>query len=152
MSHFTGTHRAKLDKKGRVSFPAQYRTIFGQIGNNEVYLRRHHRNASIEGFPRSRLDKMAADLAPLNDYSEESEDARLALFADSTLVTYDSEGRFSMPQEHAEYAQLGETIVFAGLGEFFLIMDDAAYQRRIEEARQRNRPGLNLPPAPRPPA
>src|SRR5215469_5490513 len=57
MALFIGTHQNKLDAKGRVSIPAQFRSALKKMSHAgegaavaTVYLRPSHQNACIEGW------------------------------------------------------------------------------------------------------
>lgn len=153
MRLFLNSHRAKLDKKGRVSFPAEFRAALDGIDSRTFYLRPHHMYGCVEGLSQPKLDALSDRLNQLDDYSEEAENLRLTLFGDTAQITYDAEGRFSMPQNLIDFAGLGESLVFTGMGDVFQIWEEQALERRKAEARQKARDNrLTVPGTARPPA
>jgi MraZ protein len=146
MRLFLDNHSAKVDRKGRVSFPAGFRTALERFETRNFYLRPHHMLDCIEGFTEPALEKIEARLAALDAYSEEHELLSLALLGDTTPLTYDAEGRFSLPAKLQAHAHIEEALVFVGLGETFHIWEPALFVARRAEslARLREQP-LTLP-------
>ena len=68
---FISTYENKLDKKGRVSVPAAYRSHLSNLGYNSVICYPSFTNSSIEFCPQSRLEKIAETIGfeQKNDYS-----------------------------------------------------------------------------------
>lgn len=150
MRLFLDSHSARLDKKGRVSFPASFRSSLERFETRTFYLRSHHLLDCVEGFSEPALEKIDADLAALPAYSDEHEMLALALLGDTTPLTYDAEGRFSLPAKHQAHARIEEALVFVGFGEKFQIWEPALLERRKAEslARLRNdRPSLPRVPS-----
>lgn len=134
MRLFLDNHTARLDKKGRVSFPASFRAALERFENRGFYLRPHHMHDCIEGFSEPALEQIDASLAALDAYSEEQELLSLALLGETTPLTYDAEGRFSLPAKLQTHALIEETLVFVGLGSTFQIWQPALFERRKAEA------------------
>jgi MraZ protein len=146
MTQFLGTHTNKLDKKGRVSVPAQFRSTLERLGDSEIILRPSHRAACIEAWPRREFEAMAEGMTRYDAFSDAYDDMAAALFAEAWPVTPDGEGRMSMPQELIDHAGLGEQVAFVGAGKIFQIWDPEAAKRRTVEAKLRARDrGLTLP-------
>lgn len=119
MSHFLGTHRARLDRKGRVSVPAPFRAAIARMEPAELILRPSHRAACIEAWPRPMLDAAQGALGRLDLFSDQADDMAAVLFADATPATPDAEGRIVLPEEliaHANLARKSE-VAFLGLGQ-----------------------------------
>jgi len=146
MRPFVDSHHAKLDKKRRVSFPASFRAKLESIEDGadqagdtrpdrrKFYLRPHHLMPCVEGFTETALSQIDASLSSLPAYSDEQELLSLALLGSTAEVTYDAEGRFSMPEEAQAHAGIEEALVFVGLGQKFQIWEPAQLARRKIEA------------------
>ncbi|HEY4250171.1 MAG TPA: hypothetical protein VGM87_03180 [Roseomonas sp.] len=146
MALFFNSHRAKLDKKGRVSFPAEFRAALEEdIGDpthkdyRAFYLRPHHLYDCCEGLSPKKLHSLAERLNQLDDYSEEAERLRETLFGDTARIVYDAEGRFSMPQNLIADAKIGESLVFTARGDTFHVWDEQAFEQRRAGQRQQGR-------------
>ncbi|MES2712641.1 MAG: division/cell wall cluster transcriptional repressor MraZ [Pseudomonadota bacterium] len=146
MRLFLDSHSARLDKKGRVSFPASFRTVLEQFENRSFYLRSHHLLDCIEGLSEPALEEDNIYLASLPAYSEEQELLSLALLGDTTPLTYDAEGRFSLPAKHQAHARIEEALVFVGSRLKFQIWEPALLERRKAEGQallRERKPGLS---------
>lgn len=144
MTPFMGTHKNKLDAKGRVSIPAPFRAALkGGAGDGSdtirVVLRPSHKQASIEGWSVAGFDGLAAGLKKLNEFSDDRDDLAFALYAEATPLDPDKEGRIGLPEHLAAHAGLTDSMVFVGLGERFEIWEPAAFERRRQEAAARTK-------------
>ena len=54
---FLSTYENKLDKKGRVSVPASFRSYLSNIGYNGVICYPSFNNHCIEAWPQDRIEK-----------------------------------------------------------------------------------------------
>jgi len=151
MTQFMGTHRNRLDAKGRVSIPAPFRAALkGGAGDGtdaaRVILRPSHKEASIEGWSVSGFGRLAASLQRLDEFSDDRDDMAFALYAQASSLDPDREGRVSLPEALAAHAGLSETVVFVGLGDRFEIWEPAALENRMATARANTKArGLTLP-------
>ena len=144
MYQFLGSHQNKLDAKGRVSVPAQFRTALRQSGETngagvQLVLRPSHLHPCIEAWPQGEFDALATPLAHYSRLSAEHQDLAASLYADAYPVEADKEGRILIPDQLAAHAGLGETVVFMGMGATFQIWEPVAAERRRAEARIRAR-------------
>jgi len=143
MSQFLGTHQNRLDAKGRVSIPAQFRTVLRAGGNGEagtsLVLRPSHKHACIEAWPANAFAALATPLDRLDVFSDEHDDFATALYADAYPLEADKEGRIVLPAPLAEHANLNGLVEFMGTGKSFQIWEPAAAERRRAEARENTR-------------
>jgi MraZ protein len=150
MTHFLGTHQNRLDAKGRVSVPAQFRSALKNGGETatQLVLRPSHQHPCIEAWPAPVFAALAEPLNRLEMFSPAHEDLSAALYADAFPVESDKEGRIVLPDHLVSHAGLQDTVVFMGLGRTFQIWEPAAAERRRAEARERARQhGFTLPGA-----
>ena len=64
---FLSTYENKLDKKGRVSVPASYRSYLSNLGSNGVICYPSFNNQSIEVWPQDRIEKISNTIDNLNN-------------------------------------------------------------------------------------
>ncbi len=87
MSQFLGTHQNRLDAKGRVSVPAQFRTALRAAANGDgsasLILRPSHQHACIEAWPVAAFQALATPLDRLDVFSQAHDDLATALYADA---------------------------------------------------------------------
>jgi len=153
MTRFMGTHVNRLDRKGRVSVPAQFRAELARAETDEMVFRPSHQKPCIEAWPAQYFDQMAASLENYDVFSEERDELAATLYADAHPMRPDSEGRIMLPEALIIHAGLAESIAFVGLGRIFQIWDPDAAKNWTSSARGRaQEKGLTLsgrPPAPR---
>lgn len=146
MAQFIGTHQNKLDAKGRVSIPAQFRTVLKQMSHAgeaatvaPLVLRPSHQYPCIEGWTQKGFEALSAPLENYDQFSPEHDDLAMALFGDACPMETDKEGRIVLPGELVAHAMLTENVVFIGTNRTFQIWEPAAGARRLAEAREKVR-------------
>jgi MraZ protein len=139
VSHFTGTFRARIDRKGRVSVPAPFRAALARLNPPDLVLRPSHKAACIEGWPQPMLDAAQASLGRMDLFSATADDLAAVLFADVVQATPDAEGRISVPDDLLAHAGLARDtdVSFIGLGTTFHVWEPAAARAWLAEARAR---------------
>lgn len=142
---FMDTIVNKVDAKGRVSLPADYRAIVKDL-SAEIVCYRSLSAPCIEGCLEDTLDKLATEIENATDFFSETQDNLTNLiFGDAKRFTFDSTGRIMLSEKLLKHAQISDTAVFVGKGRKFQIWNPQNWAR--EEARIRaevlkNRPVL----------
>jgi len=138
MSQFLGTHQNKLDGKGRVSVPANFRAGLRNLdGSAFVILRPSHIHACIEVYPEAVFATLEKPLEALPDFSEEHFDLAVTIYADACRLDIDKDGRMVLPADLIAHAGLKDSVTFMGLGRTFQIWEPAAVEAYRAEARER---------------
>lgn len=146
MALFLSTHINKIDKKGRVSVPAQWRAELADQSFQGVVLFRSNVHACLEGFAWSYMQEISARLDKFDLFSAEQDDLATAVFADSMQLPFDGDGRVILPAHLMEFAGLGEQAAFVGMGAKFQLWSPQALDKRREEARTNVKAGnLTIP-------
>lgn len=103
---FLDTIVNKIDTKGRVSIPADYRSILDER-QVELVLYCSFLHPCIEGCTADLLEQMAGTIDRTFDtFSKEQDDLTALIFADSKVFVPDSTGRISLTPKllsHARY-------------------------------------------------
>lgn len=149
MGLFLGTHRNKVDQKGRVSVPSQFRAALAQESFQGIILYPSlAHDGVIEGCGMAFLEQIAAASARQFDvFSEEMQDIGAAISGDSVQLPWDSEGRVVLPAHLLAHAQVTEQIAFVGLFQRFQLWHPDAYAQHDREVKARlkaNKPKLLL--------
>jgi MraZ protein len=145
MTLFIGTHHSKRDAKGRVSIPAQFRSVLKQTSHAgaaaplaAMYLRPSHQNPCIEGWTQKGFEALSEPMAAgYSQFSPEYEDFVMALFGDAHPLETDTEGRVMIPAPLLAHAGVAQELMFIGTRNTFQIWEPAAGARRLAEARER---------------
>jgi len=153
MTQFLGTHKGKLDKKGRISVPAQFRSVLEALGTSEIVLFPSFRHPCIEAWPQPAFAALSAGHTQLDIFSDTADNLAAALFATAHPARPDGEGRLVLPEDLVEEAGLADAVSFIGANQCFQIWDTERALAHIRDARARARDfKLTLPsPAARPP-
>ena len=146
---FLDTIINKVDAKGRVSLPSDYRAIIKDL-STEIVCYRSLSAPCIEGCTEELLDKLATDIESSMDFfSQEQDDLTNLIFGDAKRFPFDSTGRIVLSEKLLKHAQITDTAVFVGKGRKFQIWNPQNWEK--EEARIRaevlkKRPQLSVRP------
>jgi len=142
---FLDTIVNKVDAKGRVSLPADYRAIVKELGS-EIVCYRSLTAPCIEGCTEDLLEKLAAEIEDNTDFfSEKQDDLTNLIFGDAKRYTFDSTGRIMLSEKLIKHAQITDSAVFVGKGRKFQIWSEenwAKEEARVREKIKANRPHL----------
>jgi len=144
---FISTFVNKVDRKGRVSVPATFRsTLSLHRQPNLVIAFPSVRLPALECTGSDRMAEMQERIETLEQFSEEYENLSL-LFADAHPLAMDGEGRVILPEQLKEHAHITDDVAFVGLGAMFQLWDPAGYEAHSGAVRERSRrQGTTLPP------
>lgn len=137
----------KVDAKGRVSLPADYRAIVKEL-STEIVCYRSLSAPCIEGCLEETLDKLANVIEDATDFFSETQDNLTNLiFGDAKRFTFDSTGRIMLSEKLLKHAGITDTAVFVGKGRKFQIWNPqnwAKEEARIRAEVMKNRPVLKV--------
>lgn len=137
MTQFVGTHFGKLDRKGRISVPAEFRAELEAAATNQLVFRTSHQNPCLEARTRPVFQHMLESILALEHFSEDRADLEAGIVADSRILRLDGDGRLVLPEELIGAVPLAEEIAFLGKGDRFEIWDAAAARAHVAAAKQR---------------
>lgn len=142
---FMDTVINKVDAKGRVSLPADYRAIVKDTGS-EIVCYRSLSAPCIEGCLEDLLDKLATDMEnSLDFFSQEQDDISNLVFGDAKRYPFDSTGRIMLSEKLLKHAEIKNNAVFVGKGRKFQIWNPenwAEEEARIRAEVLKKRPSL----------
>jgi MraZ protein len=145
---FLSTFVNRVDRKGRVSVPATFRsTLATHRHPNQVVLIPSFKFEALDGTGSDHLTEMMEGLNTLDQYSDRRDDLAL-VFAESRALQIDGEGRIVIPEELKDHASIGEEVAFVGLGTMFQMWEPGRFNRHRAEARERSRRGGATLPSP----
>ncbi len=143
---FIGTFENKVDRKGRVSVPATFRSALQGQAFHGIIAFRSYRVQAIEACGMDFMQKLNDSVSNLDLFSDTHDDLATTIFADSHSLALDGDGRVMMPAELAEHAGITDRAAFVGKGPIFQIWEPGHLQGHKDEARERARSqGLTLP-------
>ena len=142
---FLSTYENKLDKKGRVSVPASFRSYLSNLGYNGVICYPSFSNYSIEAWPQDRIEKISSAIDSLNPFEEKRDYFATSILAESINLQFDSEGRISLSSKLLKHAKIKNSILFVGQGRTFQIWEPVAFEKfRVNARKKSNIHSANL--------
>lgn len=146
MALFLSTYVNKVDKKGRVSVPAQFRAALAGESYQGIVAFRSNQHPALEGFSWSFMEEVGKRLDHFDLFSNSQDDLATAVFGDSVQLPFDGEGRIILTAELMRFASINDSAAFVGLGRKFQIWNPKIFEKRREEARsQVKTQGLTIP-------
>ena len=134
MELFLSTYVNKVDRKGRVSVPATFRSALATHRQpNLVIAFPSFRLPALECTGSDRMEEMQDRIESLEEFSEEHENLS-QLFADAHPLTIDGEGRVVLSDAHKSHAGITEAVAFVGLGHKFRIWEPGRFRAELVEA------------------
>ena len=134
---FLSTYENKLDKKGRVSVPASYRSHLSNMGYNGVICYPSFNNQSIEAWPQDRVEKISNSIDSLNPFEEKRDFFATSILSESENLQFDTEGRVSISKKLLIHAKIKSNILFVGLGKTFQIWEPNIFEKFKVMARKK---------------
>jgi MraZ protein len=134
---FYGTHINKVDRKGRVSVPAPFRTALTKAGAAEIILFPSFTAKALEGMGPDILEALAkGSFSTYNFFARDTNNLATQIFEAARPFEWDSEGRIGLPEDFVTHAGLGEQVAFVGKGRFFQVWSPEGFaaQRAADAA------------------
>ncbi len=168
---FSGTYRNRLDAKGRVSLPSEFRQALVQNynqneGTAQTTQADIESNGDIENekavyaFPSPRGNRLEA-LCPAHFHSicttietttamfSDDEDSLMAqIVAAARRLAFDNNGRILLPKDFLEAIELREVAVFVGFARRFVIFSEQSFKRWNKERLKQTLAPFASPPPP----
>ena len=134
---FLSTYENKIDKKGRVSVPASFRSYLSNLGYNGVVCYPSFNNQSLEAWPQDRVEKISNSIDSLNPFEEKRDFFATSILSESINLQFDSEGRISLPPKLLKHAKIKNSILFVGQGKTFQIWEPTIFEKFKLTARKK---------------
>ena len=135
---FLSTYQNKIDKKGRVSVPASFRSYLSNLGYNGVICFPSFNNQSIEAWPQNRIERISNSIDALNPFEEKKDFFATSILSESINLQFDSEGRISLPLKLLKHAKIRNSMLFVGQGQTFQIWEPTAFEKFKAQARKKS--------------
>jgi MraZ protein len=135
---FLSTYENKLDKKGRVSVPASFRSYLSSLGYNGVICYPSFNNQSIEACSQDRIEKLSNTIDSLNPFEEKRDFFATSILSESISLQFDSEGRVSLSSKLLKHAKIKNNMLFVGQGKTFQIWEPSIFEKFKAQARKKS--------------
>ena len=135
---FLSSYENKLDKKGRVSVPASFRSYLSSLGYNGVVCYPSFNNQSIEACSQDRIEKLSNTIDSLNPFEEKRDFFATSILSESINLQFDSEGRISLLSKLLKHAKIKNNMLFVGQGKTFQIWEPSIFEKFKAQARKKS--------------
>jgi MraZ protein len=126
---FLSTYENKIDKKGRVSVPANFRSHLSNLGYNGVICYPSFNNESIEACSQDRIERLSESIDSLSPFEEKRDFFATSVLSESINLQFDSEGRISLSLKLLKHSKIKNNMLFVGQGQTFQIWEPAAFEK-----------------------
>lgn len=139
MDHFVSTYTNRIDAKGRVSVPAQFRNILARDGFEGVFCYPSLDTQALDAGGNHLIETINELLGGLEPYSDERDHLSTALFGVSEILKLDAEGRIVITERLKIHSAIADTATFVGLGDKFQIWEPERFEAQLAAGRDRLR-------------
>jgi MraZ protein len=132
---FLSTFTNKVDAKGRVSVPAQFRASLVNDNYSTMVVYESFINQCIEGCDIERIKKISESIDNLEPFSEERDAFATTVLGGSVQLSIDGDGRVILPENLLKTAKIMDNAVFVGKGSTFEIWEPKSFDIYLEKAK-----------------
>ena len=126
---FLSNYENKIDKKGRVSVPATFRSHLGSMGYNGFISYPSFNYSALEACSQDRIEKLSKTIDSLNPFEEKRDYFATSILSESVSLQFDTEGRVSLTDKLLDHAKIKNNILFVGLGKTFQIWEPKIFDK-----------------------
>ena len=119
----------KIDKKGRVSVPATFRSHLNSMGYNGFISYPSFNHNALEAFSQDRIEKLSSAIDSLNPFEEKRDYFATSVLSESENLQFDTEGRVSISEKLLQHAKITNNVLFVGLGKTFQIWEPKIFDK-----------------------
>ena len=134
---FLSSYENKLDKKGRVSVPATFRSHLSSLGYNGFICYPSFNHSALEACSQDRIEKLSNTIDSLNPFEEKRDYFATSILAESINLQFDGEGRISLTTKLLKHAKIKSSMLFVGQGQTFQIWEPTAFEKFKTTARKK---------------
>ena len=135
---FLSSYENKLDKKGRVSVPASYRSYLSNLGYNGIVCFLSFNNQCIEAWPQDRIEKISNAIDTLNPFEEKKDYFATSILSESINLQFDNEGRIILSSKLLKHSKIKNNVLFVGQGKTFQIWEPTSFEKFRVNARKKS--------------
>lgn len=140
---FMGCHTNKVDTKGRIAAPADFRRALKLESFCGFYCVPSLVGPYLDAGGADFIEAFQQMIAALDPFDPDRIDLQESLIGQARPVPFDGDGRFILPKPLRDYAGIGENAFFIGCGATFQIRNAEGAEERIDAARERARKALS---------
>ena len=126
---FLSSFENKIDKKGRVSVPATFRSYLNTLGYNGFISYPSFNHSALEACSQDRIEKLSSTIDSLNPFEEKRDYFATSDLSETESHQFDTEGRVSISEKLLNHAKIKNNVLFVGLGRTFQIWEPTNFEK-----------------------
>ena len=134
---FLSSYGNKIDKKGRVSVPATFRSYLNSMGYNGFVSYPSFNHSALDACSPDRIEKLSNSIDSLNPFEEKRDFFATSILSESENLQFDTEGRVSLSEKLLNHAKIRNNVLFVGLGKTFQIWEPNSFDKFKTVARKK---------------
>lgn len=140
---FLGRHINKIDAKGRIAAPAEFRRALKLETFNGFFCVPSLVGPYLDCGGSDFIEALQAMISALDPFDQDRIDLQEAVIGQARPIPFDGDGRFILPQALRAHAGLEEQALFVGCGNIFQLKNAEAAEAHLAEASKRARAALS---------
>ena len=142
---FLSSYGNKIDKKGRVSVPATFRSYLNSMGYNGFISYPSFNHSALDACSPDRIEKLSNSIDSLNPFEEKRDFFATSILSESINLQFDSEGRISLTSKLLKHTKIKNSMLFVGQGKTFQIWEPATFEKfKVNAKKKANLNRANL--------
>lgn len=134
---FLGSHTNKIDKKGRIATPAEFRKALDTDSFNGFVCVPSLSGPYLDCGGLDLLVRFQAMIDNLDPYDPDRDDLEIAIMGRARKLPFDGDGRAILPQVLRDHAGVEDVASFVGRGSYFQIWNASDVEERFNQAQAR---------------
>ena len=142
---FLSSYENKIDKKGRVSVPAAFRSNLNSMGYNGFVTYPSFNHPALEACSQERVEQLSNTIDSLNPFEEKRDYFATSVLSESENLQFDTEGSVSISEKLLKHAKIKNNMLFVGQGRTFQIWEPTNFEKfRVTAKKKSNINRANL--------
>ncbi|WP_419910120.1 division/cell wall cluster transcriptional repressor MraZ [Hoeflea sp.] len=141
MNRFLSNATNKIDAKGRVSVPAQFRNVLTRLDIQELYAIQDFIYPAVTVGGPDLLDRYERQIDEGDPFSVDANDMSLLIHGGGVFLKLDGEGRLMVSDFIRDYTGISDQVTFVGRSDHFQLWDPVRYEEKRQEALSRRMAG-----------
>jgi len=132
MINLLGTYECKVDAKGRLMFPATFKSQMGEKSKQGFVIKRSIFKKCLELFPMEQWQNESRMVNKLNMFNRKNAEFATKFMAGVKPIELDSTGRVLIPKDLLKYGEITKEIVLTSVSNRIEIWGKTAYERAVD--------------------
>jgi len=140
---FLGSHTNRVDAKGRMAAPADFRKSLDLKTFNGFFCVPSLEGPVLDCGGLDYIERLKASISALDPFDPDRRALEIALLGQARPITFGGEGRFILPKPLRAHAMIEEEAFFIGLGDTFQIWRSTGAEAEVGDHAGRARAALS---------